>query len=125
MEINLPDIVEEGKTACNRYEAALISNDVGSLASIFWTSEHVIRYGATENLHGHQQISAFRKQRPSKGLDRTLQNTVITTFGRNFATVNTTFTRAYTDKTGRQSHTWARMAEGWKIAAAHVSWMDD
>jgi hypothetical protein len=103
----------------------LTGNDVATLDALFWASRHVVRYGATENLYGQEQILAFRKARPSKGLDRSLRNTVITTFGTDFATANTEFTRPGSDRIGRQSHSWARLPEGWRIVAAHVSWMDD
>jgi hypothetical protein len=125
MEINIPEILEEVTDAFTAYEAALTSNDVATLDALFWTSPHVIRYGATENLHGHEQILAFRRSRPSKGLERDLRHTVITTFGRDFATANTEFTRPGTDRIGRQSHCWARLPEGWKIVAAHVSLMEE
>lgn len=121
MEVNLPEIVQEVTDAFARYEAALIGNDVEILDALFWHSAHVVRFGVTENLFGHAQILAFRKARPSQGLERILQNTVITTFGRDFATANTEFTRAPSDRIGRQSHSWARMPDGWKIVAAHVS----
>jgi hypothetical protein len=124
MEINSPEIVAEVTTVFRLYEKALTGNDVETLDALFWPSEHVVRYGATENLYGHDEILTFRKARPSKGLNRTLRNTVITTFGTDFATANTEFTRPSTDRIGRQSHSWARMPDGWKIVAAHVSWMD-
>ena len=124
MQINNPDTVEEVTAAFNQYETALTGNDVETLDALFWSSPHVIRYGATENLHGHAEILAFRKSRASKGLDRTLRKTVITTFGRDFATANTEFTRPSTQKIGRQSHSWARTPEGWKIVSAHVSLME-
>lgn len=125
MEINLPDVVEEVTQAFHAYEAALRGNDVATLDALFWDAPHVIRYGVTENLHGQDEIRAFRKARPSKGLDRRLHNTVITTFGRDYATANTEFTRPGTDRTGRQSHAWVRLPEGWRIVAAHVSHMEE
>jgi ketosteroid isomerase-like protein len=124
-EINIPDVHRDVTAAFERYEAALMSNDVATLDALFWSSPHVVRLGATENLYGHDQILAFRKARPSKGLDRSLRNTVITTFGTDFATACTEFTRPGNARIGRQTHSWVRFAEGWKIVAAHVSWMDD
>lgn len=124
MQINLPDVLQEVTEAFNAYEAALTSNDVETLDALFWTSPQVIRFGATENLYGHDAILAFRKSRPSTGLARALRNTVITTFGRDFATANTEFTRKGTERVGRQSHTWARLPEGWRIVAAHVSLLE-
>jgi hypothetical protein len=123
-EINDPQVVAEVTAAFERYERALVGNDVAVLDLLFWTSPHTIRYGATENLHGYDAIRAFRAGRPSAGLARTLRNTVITTFGRDFATANTEFTRTTTAKIGRQSQTWVRTVEGWKVVAAHVSLMD-
>ena len=122
--INLPDVLAEVTAAFERYETALTGNDVETLDALFWASPQVIRYGATENLYGQDEILAFRKARPSKGLDRTLTRTVITTFGRDFATANTEFVRDGVARIGRQSHSWARLPEGWRIVAAHVSWMD-
>lgn len=119
IEINLPDVVAEVQTVFERYEAALVSNDVATLDELFWNSAHTIRYGVTENLYGYAAIAAFRSARPSAGLERTLANTVITTYGRDFATANTEFQRS--GRQGRQSQTWVRMPEGWRVVSAHVS----
>src|SRR4051812_39324139 len=109
LEINLPDVLTEVTAAFDAYEQALVTNDVGALDRLFWRSPHTLRYGAGENLYGWEQIAAFRAARPSAGLARTLQNTVITTYGRDSATANTEFRRASTPKIGRQSQTWMRM----------------
>lgn len=120
-EINLPEVVAEVTAAFQRYEAALTGNDVAVLDELFWNSPHTLRYGAGENLRGYEAIKAFRLVRPSKGLERDLVNTVITTYGRDYATANTEFTRQGETRIGRQSHTWLRLPEGWRIVAAHVS----
>jgi hypothetical protein len=120
-EINLPEVVAEVTAAFQRYEAALTGNDVAVLDELFWNSPHTLRYGAGENLLGYEAIKAFRLARPSKGLERDLVNTVITTYGRDYATANTEFTRQGETRIGRQSHTWLRLPEGWRIVAAHVS----
>jgi hypothetical protein len=122
MEINLPDVVAEVEAAFARYEAALVSNDIPVLDSCFWESPQVIRYGMNENLYGAAEIAAFRAARPSFGLMRTLSRTVITTFGRDFATASTQFHRETAPgKIGRQMQTWVRLPEGWRVVAAHVS----
>ncbi len=123
MDINLPDVVAEVTEAFNRYETALVNNQVEVLDELFWPSPHTIRYGATENLYGYDAIAAFRRQRSPLGLARTLENTVITTYGRDFATANTEFRRANSDKVGRQSQTWLRTPEGWRVVSAHVSYV--
>jgi hypothetical protein len=120
-EINLPDVVAEVTAAFRRYEAALTGNDLAVLDELFWNSEHTVRYGATENLVGYEAIQAFRSTRPAKGLARDLRTTVITTFGRDYATANTEFARIGESRIGRQSHTWLRLPEGWRVVAAHVS----
>jgi hypothetical protein len=122
MEINLPDVVAEVEAVFARYEAALIGNDVAALDELFWASDRTIRYGIAENLHGHAEIAAFRAARPSQGLARTLERTVITTYGRDMATASTLFRRASAPgMIGRQMQTWMRTPAGWKVVAAHVS----
>ena len=120
-EINLPDVVAEVTAVFARYEDALVMNRVEVLDELFWASPATVRYGAGENLVGIDAIRAFRKSRPSAGLARTLARTVITTFGRDFATAMTEFHRDGQAKVGRQSQTWVRFASGWRVVAAHVS----
>jgi hypothetical protein len=117
-EINLPDVVEEVTASFRRYEKALVSNDIEVLDELFWASPLTIRYGAGENLYGIEAIRAFRGARSPHGLMRELRNTVITTYGRDLATANTEFTRAGVAKLGRQSQTWLRFPDGWRIVAA-------
>ena len=121
MEINLPDVLAEVTAAFDRYEMALIGNDVAVLDELFWNSRHTVRYGATENLYGYEAIRAFRAARPAKGLARALTRTVITTYGRDFATANVEFQRRGASSSGRQSQTWMRTPDGWRVVAAHVS----
>ncbi len=121
MTINLPTVLAEVTAAFARYEQALVSNDVTVLDELFWNSPHTLRYGVTENLHGYEAIQAFRAGRPAQGLARTLENTVVTTYGTDFATANTEFRRDGSAKTGRQSQTWMRTPEGWRVVSAHVS----
>lgn len=122
MEINKPEILAEVQTAFDAYEVALTTNDVETLDSLFWDSEHTIRYGAAENLYGFQEIAAFRAGRPLAGLMRAQVEPRVTTFGDNFAVTNTMFTRDNAaGKIGRQSQCWVRSPAGWKVVAAHVS----
>lgn len=123
MEINLPAVVVEVTAAFQRYETALVQNDVAVLDELFWQSPYTIRYGATENLYGYERIANFRRGRSPIGLDRTLTQTVITTYGQDFATANTEFQRLGSEKIGRQSQTWMRTAAGWRVVSAHVSFL--
>jgi len=121
MDINLPEVHAEVSAVFARYEDALVNNRVDVLDELFWPSEHTVRYGVGENLYGIDEIRAFRLARPSAGLARTLMRTVITTFGRDSATAMTEFRRDGSARSGRQSQTWIRTAEGWRVVAAHVS----
>jgi len=119
--INLPEVVAEVTAAFDRYEDALVNNKVEVLDELFWNSPHTLRYGATENLYGYAEIQAFRAARPAQGLAREILRTVITTYGLDFATANVEFRREGGTRTGRQSQTWMRTAQGWRVVAAHVS----
>ncbi|EJN08541.1 oxalurate catabolism protein HpxZ [Herbaspirillum sp. YR522] len=122
-EVNHPQVLAEVEAAFGRYEVALTTNQVEVLDELFLDSPHTVRYGATENLVGMEQIRAFRVGRSPSNLMRDLRNTVITTYGRDYAVANTEFTRDGDARIGRQSHTWLRLPQGWRIVAAHVSLM--
>lgn len=121
MIVNDPDTLAEVTAAFEAYEAALMTNDVVALDALFWPSPHVLRYGVGENLYGQDEILAFREARPGGSPQRILTRTVITAFGTDFATANTEFQRVGASRSGRQSQAWARLPEGWRIVAAHVS----
>jgi hypothetical protein len=123
MDINLADVLAQLQAQFARYEKALTSNDVAVLDELFWNSPHTLRYGATENLYGYDEISAFRAARPGQGLEREVLRTAITTFGQDFGVANIEFRRAGSDRIGRQSQTWTRTVDGWRVVSAHVSWM--
>lgn len=123
MELNRPDVLAEVTAAFQRYEKALVENDVTTLDELFWDHSLTVRYGITENLYGYDEIAAFRQARSPLGLARSLSRTVITTFGTDLATTNTEFHRPPANRVGRQSQTWVRMSEGWRVVSAHVSFV--
>jgi ketosteroid isomerase-like protein len=126
MQIDLPEVVAEVRAAFERYERALVENDVATLDALFHDDARTIRYGGSEHLHGYQEIKAFRAARSPAGLARTLERTVITAYGHDHAVASTLFRRASTPgKIGRQMQTWVRFAEGWRVVAAHVSVIDE
>ena len=124
MDINRPDVLAEMTAVFARYEDALVNNKVDRLDALFWDSPNTVRYGAAENLIGIEAVRAFRAARTATGLARHLSHTVITTYGRDFATAMTEFHRDGGTQVGRQSQTWVRMAGGWRVVAAHVSLID-
>jgi Protein of unknown function (DUF3225) len=124
-EINRPDVLAEVELAFARYEDALVNNRIDVLDELFWISDRTVRYGAGENLVGIDAIRAFRAGRSPLGLARRLGNTVITAYGRDFATTMTEFRRDGSDLVGRQSQAWVRFERGWRVVAAHVSFIDE
>jgi len=124
MLINDHATVAELAVLYPKYEAALVNNDVDTLTAMFWHSEQVMRFGVTENLYGFEELEAFRKSRPSVGLARTIKRLDIVAFGTDYGSITLEFERVSKDGTlvrGRQSQVWARLPEGWRIVAAHVS----
>jgi len=125
LEIDLPEVVAEVRECFERYEKALVSNDVPALNAFFRDDPRTIRYGAGEILYGYDEIKAFRAACSPVALGRTLSRTVITTFGRNFAVASTLYERpSAPGKLGRQMQTWVRFPDGWRVVAAHVSLID-
>jgi hypothetical protein len=123
MKINDPKVLSEVETAFQRYQDAIIANDVAVLNELFWDNALTLRYGTAENLYGHKAIATFRTTRTAAQHAREETKRVVTTYGQDFATTNIEFTRG--GRVGRQSQAWARMPEGWRIVAAHVSYMDE
>jgi hypothetical protein len=124
LEINLADVVAEVTAAFMSYQKALDADDLDTLDELFWKSPLTLRYGPNGTLLGHAAISGYRRGRKAEGaqaVPRGMKNTVITTFGRDLAVTNTETTRAGSRTIGRQSQTWVRIPEGWRIVAAHVS----
>jgi hypothetical protein len=125
MEIDLPEVVAEVRSAFEMYEKALVGNDVPALNALFRDDSRTIRYGGGEILYGYAEIKAFRAARSPVALGRTLSRTVITTYGREFATASTLYERpSAPGKIGRQMQTWVKFPEGWRVVAAHVSLID-
>ena len=122
-DLNVPSVVAELSAVYDRYETALVGNDVFVMQELFWNSPHAIRYGATENLYGYTEIEAFRKSRPAAGLAREIVRKEIVTFGRDSGAVNIEFRRTIGGRVriGRQSQFWRRLPDGWRIVSAHVS----
>ena len=126
MDIDLPEVLAEVTAQFERYEKALVSNDVAVLDELFRNDPRTLRYGIAENLYGYGAISGFRAARSPVGLMRRTDRTVITSYGRDSAVASTLFYRdSLPGKVGRQMQTWVRFPEGWRIVAAHVSIIND
>ena len=124
LEVDIPEILAELTATFEAYERALVTNDIETLNRLFWDSPATVRYGTRdmEQQYGHAEIAEFRTKRGVVNAERTLQNRRITTFGRDFGIANTEFRSPSSDRIGRQSQTWMRTTNGWKIVGAHVSY---
>lgn len=120
MKINVPETVADVRAAFDRYEAALMADDVTAMDDLFRQAPETVRYGVGEVLYGYEEIAAFRRARGGSP-QRTLGRVEITTYGDSFATANAEFFREGTDKRGRQSQAWVKFEDGWKVVSAHVS----
>ena len=126
MDIDLPEVVAEVRAAFDRYETALVKNDVNALDGFFRDDPRTVRYGVNENLYGYGEIAALRAARSPVALGRKLSRTVITTYGRDVAVASTLYERpSAPGRIGRQMQTWVKFPEGWRVVAAHVSLMEE
>ena len=123
MIVDDPNVKAEVEAAFARYEAALVSNDVATLNELFHDDPRTL---ASPKISTAMPRSAASAPRAPVGLARSIERTVITTWGNDFATACTLFRRAtLSGKIGRQSQTWVRTPAGWKVVAAHVSVIDE
>ena len=124
MEIDEPYVLAEVADVFERYEAALVANDLAVLDELFWDDKRTVRCGFDGTQIGHQAVAADRRSRERQTAPRRLRVVVITAFGQSMATVTAEFVPHGTDAVGRQSQTWVRLDEGWRVVSAHVSWED-
>jgi Protein of unknown function (DUF3225) len=114
-------VIREVRSAFERYEQALIRHDVETLIHFFLDSEHSVRFGLAEQQYGFAAIAAARRLAAPVHPQRRLLLTVVNSFGNDVACVSAEFTDPTMTGVGRQTQTWVRTSEGWKIAVAHVS----
>jgi hypothetical protein len=119
-EVNRPEVVAELRAVFDRYEAALVGNDVDLLDELFWASPLTVRYGLADVQHGAEEVARFRRGLARQTAPRELHDTVVRTFGTDAGVVATCFTLE-DGREGRQSQTWVRFPPGWRVVAAHVS----
>jgi len=124
MIVDDQETVAEVTAVFTAYEAALLANDTATLDAMFLHSEGIVRYGVAEVQYGIEEVRRFRSaQRP---FERSLSRTIISAYGRDVAIASTLFHRPdFPGQVGRQMQTWVRTADGWRVAAAHVSMMDE
>lgn len=123
-EMDDGSVVADVTEAHRRYEQALLANDVDTLTELFWDDPRTIRYGVTENLYGAAAIAAYRAAKPPENLDRAVVRSAVTALGPDTAITAIEFQRPGGSRIGRQMQTWIRTRDGWRIAAAHVSFLE-
>lgn len=121
--VNDPAVVAEVTDLYLKYEEALCNNNLEVMDNLFWDAPEVVRFGITENLYGGDEIRNFRQNRPKPKIEREILNLKVVTYGKDTATVTLEFRRIIDgiEHFGRQSQTWYRFTEGWKVVSAHVS----
>ncbi len=120
MKICDQETLREVTAAFYEYERALKEDDVAVLDALFHQAPETVRYGVGEVLYGFEEIAAFRRSRGGSP-QRRLGRVAIATYGDALATANAEFYREGSDRRGRQSQTWVKFPDGWKVVSAHVS----
>jgi ketosteroid isomerase-like protein len=119
MELNQPEVIDEVATEFAAYERALMENDVDRILSFF--TPEAIRFGIADQQVGIEEQARWRRAQPDLPPGRRLKDTTILSYGHGVAVVTTLFGYPGSDVLGRQSQTWIRMPEGWRVVTAHVS----
>jgi len=119
--LDRPDVVAAVRAAFEGYERALAEDDVALLTELFWDDPRCVRYGVADRQYGAAESTAWRRAHPSVPTGRRLYGTVIVAVDDRTAVVSTLFGYPHLSVEGRQTQTWVRLAQGWRIVAAHVS----
>lgn len=120
MKIDDLPLLQEITDAFYEYERALMEDDVPAMDGLFHDAPTTNRYGVGEVLYGIDEIRAFRKGRGGSP-QRRLGKVAITVYGDGFATADAEFFREGSDRRGRQTQSWVKFPDGWKVVSAHVS----
>lgn len=126
MDIDRPGVIAAVRGAFETYVIALNDDRQEFLDLLFWNDPRVVRFGASSNQRGIDEIRAFRSARGPHGAKIHCYDVKVTAFGPDVAAVNALFRRGdRADHIGRWSQVWIRMPDGWCIAAAHASEIAD
>ena len=120
-ELDDPKVVAEITAEFERYEAALLVNDLATLNELFWHDPRTVRLGIGECLYGYDEIEQWRNDAQPVPASRQILRTEITTLGADVALIDCEFRNGDVPALGRQSQVWVRRPEGWRIVRAHVS----
>ena len=119
-------IEAEVRALFEAYEDALMRNDVAAMDAVFWDSPEVVRYGVGEIQYGIDAVKAWRATATPVPPGRAREQTRVTALSETCVLVSTLFRYpGIPGQIGRQSQTWAKLPEGWRIVHAHVSAIPD
>lgn len=116
--LNLPDVHAEVTRCFLAYDAALLAGDVEALGHWFFDGAETTRFGIGEELYGAEQVAAWRRSAPPL-VRAPLRRYDIVTMAEDVAVVTAEFDDH--QSVGRQSQTWVRCGEGWRVLSGHVS----
>ena len=119
MQIDRPEVVAEVTAAFTAYEEALTADEADRVVGFF--APGAVRFGIADQQAGLEEQLAWRRAQPPLPPGRRLKDTTVTTYGADVAVVTTLFGYPGSDVLGRQSQTWVRLPQGWRIVTAHVS----
>jgi hypothetical protein len=115
------EVVAEVRAAFDRYERALVAGDTAVLTGLFWADPRCVRFGVADRQQGGGEIAAWRAAHPTVPPGRRLWDTRVLAVDDRTAVVTTLFDYPGGAVEGRQSQTWVRFHDGWRVVAAHVS----
>lgn len=121
VELNPPGVKAEIEAMVEAYDRALQANDAPAVMSFFWNHPETVRFGPPGNAYGWDAILAFRAARPNVARPRRILRTHVAAFGPDHGVAHVETLAEGATSPGRQTQTWVRMPEGWKIVSAHVS----
>ena len=131
LKVNMPHVVAEVAAAFAAYERALANNDTILIDALVWEGSRTVRHGLNDTQHGSEEVRTFSSSHHCVSTEIMGETTTITTFGYDYATVNTEFDRESLDIHGCRTVVWARVGPdsqleaglhcGWRIVAAHES----
>jgi ketosteroid isomerase-like protein len=119
MEIDRPDVIAEVTAAFEDYERALVANDVDRILGCF--APGAVRFGIADQQVGLEEQRRWRLAQPDLPPGRRLKDTIVAAYGADTAVVTTLFGYPGGAVLGRQTQTWVRLPDGWRIVTAHVS----
>lgn len=119
--MNDPAVVAGVRAAFDRYEKALVDNDLDALDGWFHDGDEVVRLAFGEVQLGGAEVAAARRAVPFQTPPRVAERVEVRAWGDAVAGVYAVFRLEGTAQRVHQSQTWARLDGGWRVVAAHVS----